>query len=102
MAQEHRTRHTPSFNTALPLPLYLRSLTTSYKRGLPNLIPDIPSLSPVADIQSWKWEQRSVLVGEIGAMPQDVFERFTKGSNPLGEIWLDSARVSPSSLDRLA
>lgn len=93
LASAHRQRLTPSSDPTLALPLRLQSLTTSYKRGLPNAIPDVPSVAPTFQPRNWRWEQRSVALGSPNFSPQDVFEGCIKGCSPLGEVWLDSARV---------
>ncbi|SCV72385.1 BQ2448_3922 [Microbotryum intermedium] len=76
---------------SLPLPLDVRALTTSYKRGLPSVIPDVPAGPP--SYRPWLWEQRTIqLENENERTPQEVFEGLVKGLNDLGEVWLDSAR----------
>ncbi|KAI5478524.1 hypothetical protein MNV49_005053 [Pseudohyphozyma bogoriensis] len=70
-ASDHISTSPRRRDVSLPLPPSVLALTTSYKRGLPNLISDVPLPYPI---------------------PGEVFEGLVKGSSSLGEIWLDSAR----------
>ncbi|SCZ92237.1 BZ3500_MvSof-1268-A1-R1_Chr5-2g07728 [Microbotryum saponariae] len=90
LASAHHAEHgNPS--PTLPLPLDVRALTTSYKRGLPNVIPDVPAEPP--SYRAWRWEQRTIELDNASERtPQEVFEGLVKGVNDLGEVWLDSAR----------
>ncbi|KAM0749631.1 ADC synthase [Meredithblackwellia eburnea MCA 4105] len=95
MAISHLASRPRSFDQALPIPRHIISLSTSYRRGRPNLIPDVPSVPSTFLPSKYRWEQRSFELGSGGGRtPQEVFEGFVKGSSPLGEIWLDSARAT--------
>jgi hypothetical protein len=69
------------------------ALSTSYRPKPTNGIP--ASLSLPNTGTSCLWEQRTVSLGKCPeATVAKVFEKCVKGTSSLGEIWLDSARVS--------
>lgn len=72
------------------LPSSILELSTTYQR--PRSRPETESsMCPI-------WERRTIeLESPESLSPQQVFEQLVKGQNKLGEVWLESARVSSSS-----
>lgn len=92
LAIEHHAKscRTPS----LSLPPHILALSTSCERKDNGTTNARTSTSP-------RWELRTIELGDGGGRdPLQVFEEFTKGSSPLGQVWLDSARVNFSPLPR--
>ncbi|KAK4700683.1 para-aminobenzoate synthetase, partial [Phenoliferia sp. Uapishka_3] len=98
LAHSHRIKCPRSIDPTLPLPPHVLALTTCYKRGFRNLIPDVPSFAPTLHSPTWRWEQRSLALGDGGGRcPQDVFEGLVRDKSGMGEVWLDSARATAES-----
>lgn len=79
------TPHTHSPTPSLPTPVQRLSTSSRF---------DSPIFSSTNG-DTVRWEQRTVPLRAVGVKDaRTVFEGLVKGQSSLGEIWLDSARVS--------
>lgn len=76
-------------NPPTPLPEHVLALSTMRK-------PPHANFSAESSTEARpRWEQRTAeLEGGGGRTVQEVFEGLVRGRSALGQIWLDSARVS--------
>lgn len=80
-------------NSPGALPDHILALSTMRQRPPPT--PEALSAGKVTPT----WEQRTVVLeGAAGRTAQEVFEGLVRGRSPLGEVWLDSARVRPCNV----
>ena len=77
LARVHREAFPRSIDPTLPLPPHVLALSTCYRRGRRNLIPDVPSLAPDSRSSRWRWEQRSISLEPAADAPHKTCSRVS-------------------------